>query len=195
MRQKKKQNKTSCAFTAASLILPRSSTSAEESANSVEKIGTTVPPPPALVAYSSDAAEEDTNDSFSVNQADFAIKRGGEKFYDYYTAYKKIRELAKPLNGLPQSAPFPRGLSVQKIVINFTAQDVEYSVEIPEPQKAGDIAPLISFAIRDLVEKMNNELHVLSYLVSGMHNAVQAAFNARANAPPPELYDNTNTTQ
>lgn len=148
-----------------------------------------------IVACQSSDAEETEPAALAVGQADVAIKRGGEKFYDYYSAYKTIRELARPLNGLSQSAPIPRGLSIQKISIDFTVKEKSYTVEIPEPQKTGDIAPLIAFAIRDLVEKMNNELHILSYLVSSMHNSVQSAFTARVHAPPGEPYDNTNTVQ
>lgn len=150
------------------------------------------PEPVPRPTQSSDSAEPEET-SFVVENADVAIRRGGEKFYDYYALYKNLRELAKPLNGLPYSAPMPNSVSIKKIVIEFTANGEDLSVELPEPQKTGDIAALLSFAIRDVVEKMNNELHILSYLVSGMHSAVQTAFNARVMAPPPGQYDNTNT--
>jgi hypothetical protein len=160
-------------------------TTAPESSESAEQI---------VAARSSDTAEPDS-ESFVVDNADGAIKRGGQKFYDYYAAYKNIRELARPLNGLPQSAPFPAAVSINKITVEFTVNGLARSIEIPEPAKVGDIAPLVSFAIRDIIEKMNNELHILSYLVSGMHTAVQNAFNSRVMAPPPGQYDNTNTKQ
>lgn len=143
---------------------------------------------------SSDAAEP-ANETFVVENADSAIKRGGEKFYEYYAAYKNLRDLARPMNGLPQSSPFPRQVSIQKIDIEFQLDGELRTISIPPPAKVGDLAALISFAIRDIVEKMNNELHVLSYLVSGMHTAVQTAFTSRVMAPPNAQYDNTNTVQ
>lgn len=191
MSKKKESNKVNCAFHSPP-VLAQSSEAAETLVDAFEAEKVQVKT--IVATQSSDSAEPKT-DSLSVGQADLAIKRGGEKFYDYYSAYKTIRELARPLNGLPQSAPIPRGLSIKKITVDFTANDVDYSIDIPEPQKAGEIAPLISFAIRDLVEKMNNELHILSYLVEGMYTSVQSAFQARTMAPPNEAYDNTNTTQ
>ena len=145
----------------------------------------------------SDSAQEQESDSDNllVEQADVAIKRGGEKFYNYYTQYRYLRDIAKAINGLPQSSPFPKQLSIRKITIDYTLDGEARTAESAEPKKVGDIAPLISFAIRDVIEKMNNELHVLSYLVTGMRNSVQTAFNARAMAPPPGNYDNTNTQQ
>ncbi len=169
----------------------------------VEAVSVEAPTESAQLApqamLSSDAAAEDSKDSdteeITVKQADLAIKRGGEKFYDYYSQYKNIREIARAINGLQQSAPFPRQISIQKISIAFTIDGEEKVAEISEPNKVGDIAPLISFGIRDIVEKMNNELHVLSYLVTGMRDSVHAAFNSRAMSPPPGNYDNTNTQQ
>jgi hypothetical protein len=148
---------------------------------------------PPIEMQSSDAADPGEKDAFVVAQADVAIKRGGEKFYDYYLQYRNLREIARAINGLQQSAPFPRQLSIQKITIDFTIDGVAKTAESAEPKKVGDIAPLISFAIRNVIEKMHNELHVLSYLVTGMRDAVQTAFNSCAMAPPAGDYDNTNT--
>lgn len=142
----------------------------------------------------SDVAEPD-NESLAVDNADFAIKRGGEKFYDYYTTYKNLRDLARPMHGKQASAPIPQPISIKNITIDYELSGQPRSVTIPEPQKIGEIAPLLTFGIRDIIERMNNELHVLSYLVSGMHTAVQAAFNSRAMAPPKNMEDNTNTAQ
>lgn len=154
------------------------------------------PPEEAVPAMQpSDEADEGEGEALVVEQADVAIKRGGEKFYDYYSQYRNLRDIARAINGLPHSAPFPRQMSIQKITIEFTLDGEAKTAESAEPKKVGDIAPLISFAIRDVIEKMNNELHVLSYLVTGMRNSVQTAFNSRAMAPPPGNYDNTNTQQ
>lgn len=150
--------------------------------------------PLPVAQKSSDAAEPD-DDSLKVDNADFAIKRGGEKFYDYYTTYKNLRDLARPMHGKQASAPIPQPILIKNITIDYEIGGQARSVVIPEPQKIGEIAPLLSFAVRDVIEKMNNELHVLSYLVSGMHTAVQNAFNARAMAPPKDMEDNTNTNQ
>lgn len=149
----------------------------------------TLPP-----SQSSDAAEK-PDDTFLVENADAAIKRGGQKFYDYYGAYKNLRDIARPLNGKSQSAPIPYEVNIKRITIEFEMGGQTRTVDISPPQRIGVIAPLISFGIRDVIEKMNNELHVLSHLVTGMHTAVQNAFNARAMAPPNEAYDNTNTQQ
>lgn len=149
---------------------------------------------PPVVATSSDSVEPADN-TLLVANADAAIKDGGLKFYEYYNAYKKLREIAKPLNGLPSSAPIPGSISIDKITVHFTKNGETQTVEIYEPQKISDIAGLISFAVRDVVEKMHNELHVLSQLVSSMNAAVQKAFTAKVMQPPPGNYDNTNTVQ
>lgn len=154
------------------------------------------PPVDAVPAMQpSDEADGGDGEALVVEHADVAIKRGGEKFYDYYSQYRNLRDIARAINGLSQSAPFPRQMAIQKITIEFTLDGEAKTAESSEPKKVGDIAPLISFAIRDVIEKMNNELHVLSYLVTGMRNSVQTAFNSRAMAPPPGNYDNTNTQQ
>lgn len=177
---------------ALSVSRPRA-VSAPEPAEPAEKAADVHEEVPAM--QPSDEADDGGGESLIVEQADVAIKRGGEKFYDYYAQYRNLRDIARAINGLPQSAPFPRQLSIQKITIDFTLDGEAKTAESAEPKKVGDIAPLISFAIRDVIEKMNNELHVLSYLVTGMRNSVQTAFNSRAMAPPPGNYDNTNTQQ
>lgn len=113
-----------------------------------------------------------------------AIRDTAANFHKLYAQYTALRTLAKPLNGLPQSNPFPDNVKIKNVIVAFTVDDdKEQTAEISSPRFIGEIATLIGNELRSLIERMYQELFALEHVTSGMQKAVQQAI---ASASKPE---------
>jgi hypothetical protein len=112
-----------------------------------------------------------------------AIRDTAANFHKLYSQYTALRALAKPLNGLPQSNPFPDNVKIKNVIVTFTVDgDEEQTAEISSPRFIGEIATLIGNELRSLIERMYQELFALEHVTSGMQKAVQQAI-ASVNKP------------
>jgi hypothetical protein len=112
-----------------------------------------------------------------------AIRDTAANFHKLYSQYTALRALAKPLNGLPQSNPFPDNIKIKNVIVAFTVDgSEEQTAEISSPRFIGEIAALMGNELRSLIERMYQELFALEHVTSGMQKAVQQAI-ASANKP------------
>lgn len=132
--------------------------------------------------------------SASITDPAGAISSGAENFKRAYDQYAALRELARPLNGLSQAGELPANIKVKKITIEFGVNDSEYVAEIPEIKRIGDVAPLISFGLRALLERMHEELFSLEHVTKGMQKLVENAANRTpSSAAAPAVATSTTT--
>lgn len=111
-----------------------------------------------------------------------AIQAGGAKFNELYQRYTTLRELARPLNGLSQAAILPDGVRVSKVTLDFSVNGVDHTVNFDTVRNIGEIAPMLTVALRTTIEHMSQELFTMTHLVNGMQKSIQQAL-AIANKP------------
>jgi hypothetical protein len=116
-----------------------------------------------------------------------AIRDEAAEFYKLYSQYLALRELAMPLNKLPQTDPLPAAVKITKITLEFSVDGKENTAEIPGTSLIGDVAVLIGNGLRSVIDKMYQRLFTLGHVTTSMQNAVQQAVSARA------TNNNTNT--
>lgn len=127
---------------------------------------------------SSTAEAVSTAETVLIEKPADAIKTAGTQFHDLYARYVTLRELARPLNGLSQASVLPDNITIKAVTLDFTVNDVAHSVTLDTVRGIGEIAPLLSAALRVTIEQMSQELFSLHHLVSGMQQSIQQALAA-----------------
>lgn len=103
------------------------------------------------------------------------IQKNADTFFSMYSRYEAVRELAKRLNGLPQSGPLPSSVTFNKIEFNFVIDGKEYSVDMAEIKSVLEITPLIANTLSVFLEKMYQEIFSLNNIGSAMQRAIEQA--------------------
>lgn len=119
------------------------------------------------------------NTPVAIEDPASAIKDDAAEFYMLYSQYLALRELAMPLNKLPQTDPLPAAVKITKITIEFSVDGKSNTAEIPGTTLIGDVAVLIGNGLRAVIDKMYQKLFALSHVTASMQNAVQQAVNSR----------------
>lgn len=113
----------------------------------------------------------------TINDPAAAIIEKSSSFNSAYSKYLSLRELARPLNGLPQSEPLPSNVQITNVAISFSVDGKEHVAEIPRVFFIGDIASLIGNGLRFLLETMHNDLHTIGFVTNSMQQVVKNAAN------------------
>jgi hypothetical protein len=146
--------------------------------------------PPSVAAASAGVAvqaagrTQPPETTISIEDPALAIRDYGAEFHKLYSQYSELRELAKPLNGLPQDRKLPDGVTVSKIVIEFSVGDVAHTAEIPGATMIVEVSALIGNGLRTLIDKMYQTLFTLDHVTKNMQSAVQNAVAAKQNSEP-----------
>lgn len=110
------------------------------------------------------------------------IHKSATTFYDVYSRYNAVRELAKQINGLPQSGALPPHVKINSIEFSFTIGDAAHVVSMAEVKTAGEIAPLLASTLSTLIEKMYQEIFSLNNISTAMQRAIETAI-AKPSSP------------
>jgi hypothetical protein len=144
-----------------------------------QTIKATLPTPPTSAMASGVAVQvaglAPTAPTISITDPAAAIKDYGAEFTALYTQYSKLRQLAMPLNGLPQDRRLPDNLKVSRVIVEFTVDGVEHSAEISGVTMIAEISTLIGNGLRTVIDRMYQTLFTLDHVTKTMQTAVQNA--------------------
>jgi hypothetical protein len=125
------------------------------------------------------AANDPGQTQISIEDPAIAIRDNSADFYKLYAQYLALRELAMPLNGLPQTAPLPESVKISKITIDFSVDGKPNTAEIPGATSIAEVSVAIGTGLRAIIDKMHQTLFVLGHVTSNMQVAVKQAVTAR----------------
>lgn len=110
-----------------------------------------------------------------------AIKTHATNFDGLYANYNSLRNLAKPLNGLPQTDMFPSNVQITNIKIDYVLDGAQNTAQISKVNSIGEIAPLLAAALRGLIDDIRQELVLLDQTTAAVKNAVNATRSGQKN--------------
>lgn len=128
----------------------------------------------AVVTAASKAAAPQTVTEDAMFTAERILK-SATFFHELYARYNAVRELAKQLNGLPQSSPLPAAVKIDKIEFSFTIGEQAHVVSMAEVKTAGEIAPILASTLSTCMEKMYQEIFSLNNISTAMQRAIETA--------------------
>lgn len=132
------------------------------------------PSPPATAARSEESAVTAER-----------IHKNAQEFYALYSRYNDLRELAKALNKLPNTAPLPENVKVHSVDLTFEVENVVRTVRLADVRAIGEIAPLIAISLSRFIELMHQEVFTLTASSSAMQQAIENTIARREPAPQP----------
>lgn len=98
------------------------------------------------------AAQQQTT---SAVDAAKALRQLADTLVNLYARYSALHELAKELNGTPDSSPLPETVAVKKITIVYeTAEQNEVTAEARSVKRVGEIGELLRSEIERLVDNI-----------------------------------------
>lgn len=116
------------------------------------------------------------------------VAEAGRALVEAYTAYQDLKVLTTPLNGLPESAPIPKNLKFDEIVINFRLNGEHRTVKLHTVQRAGDLYRILSLEGERLVNVLREQAAAAQASAAAIETACsksQSAANARQNPGAP----------
>ncbi len=136
------------------------------------------PPPPAESAAASS----------NVNHAE-KMSISARTFFELYSNYNTLRELAVAINGKPQTDPFPPNVKIDKVEMTFTVNDAQRTVVMTNTRLIGEVAALIGNELNSLIERMYMDIFELNHVAGAMQKAIEAAIakpTEPTNTKPPK---------
>lgn len=86
-----------------------------------------------------------------------SLRTAGNKIAEIYEAYGNLRALVSQLQGLPDSAPLPAAITIDKILIAYTVNGVGHAAEVRTVRRVGDIARLLQLETDALVNQLRDQ--------------------------------------
>ena len=114
-----------------------------------------------------------------------AIKTHSTNFDQLYAQYNGLRTLARPINGLQHTDNFPANVTIHNVQIKYSVDGFDGEANISSVKSVGSLAPLIGLALRELVDKIGQELSLLDQVTAAMKTAVESARTGSKNLPAP----------
>lgn len=124
-------------------------------------------PPPAKKLSASEAAEQ--------------LRQLSAGLTELYSRYAKLHGLAKELNGMAESAPFPDKIQLQRvsIVYSIAGQD-DVAADIVDVQHVGEVSGLLRVEIERVVDQILSSLSQIREISTAAEQACnQAKFYSR----------------
>jgi hypothetical protein len=138
--------------------------------------------PPPLSAFT---APEPAPEYAVIQNPAAAIKTHSTTFEQLYDQYNGLRTLARPLNGLQHTDNFPANVTIHNVQIKYSVDGFDGEANISSVKSVGELAPLIGTALRELVDKIGQELLMLDRVTAAMKTAVEAARPGSRSMPTP----------
>lgn len=142
----------------------------------------------------SSAPGEESTSTIVVEKPAAALKYAGNKFNELYEQYSVLRELARPLNGLAQGNVLPDNVQIASVTLNFSVNSVDYSTTLDTVRGIGEVSQMLSVALRTLIERMHQELALITHVALGVQQSIQQALNA-SNPSTPEIKEDEKAIQ
>jgi len=121
------------------------------------------------------------------NYAHDTLANAGNKIAAIYEAYGNLRALISQLQGLPDSAPIPAAVEINKIVISYSVNGAGHSAEVKTVKHVGDIARLLQLETDALVSQLRDQAVQARQFVDALEamcNQATYAANVQRKGPP-----------
>jgi hypothetical protein len=73
-----------------------------------------------------------------------------------YENYLALKRLAQALDGQSPAAPFPQGVAVTRINIEYVAENERHTARISHVTRVGDVAALLAAEIEKSIDSLRN---------------------------------------
>lgn len=136
---------------------------------------------PEPFADEADEAQPPVPQKLSASEAAERLRQLSFGLTELYGRYSKLHGLAKELNGVAESAPFPDAVQLRRISIVYRVADrEEVTADVLDVQHVGEISSLLRVEIERVVEQILAALTQIREISTAAEQACnQAKFYSR----------------